>query len=214
MPQVNYHARCYHLSPLSALNVMYNVSKTQVTKASRLSACPECLSLYCDYNTVPDFHLYISILLPLSICLSVSPSQGPKALWKGMGSTFVVQGVTLGTEGIISECTPLPRRVISGSFSPCCSDLLIHLSPQESPPCFKVMVIWCWVKRKPASQTESFVHETLNFTLQHQTAIKKKKKKKSYCFHVVGFDCLLGALDEHNTFFFFSFSTEYSGLQV
>lgn len=35
--------------------------------------------------------------------------QGPKALWKGMGSTFVVQGVTLGTEGIISECTPLPR---------------------------------------------------------------------------------------------------------
>ncbi|KAM9440748.1 mitochondrial outer membrane protein SLC25A46 [Clarias gariepinus] len=63
--QVNYQARCYHLSPLSALNVMYNVSK----------------------------------------------SQGPKALWKGMGSTFVVQGVTLGTEGIISECTPLPREL-------------------------------------------------------------------------------------------------------
>ncbi|XP_053474378.1 mitochondrial outer membrane protein SLC25A46 isoform X2 [Ictalurus furcatus] len=63
--QVNYHARCYHLSPLTALNVMYNVSKT----------------------------------------------QGPKALWKGMGSTFVVQGVTLGTEGIISECTPLPREL-------------------------------------------------------------------------------------------------------
>ncbi|GAA6085870.1 mitochondrial outer membrane protein SLC25A46 [Tachysurus ichikawai] len=63
--QVNYQARCYHLSPLTALNVMYNVSK----------------------------------------------SQGPKALWKGMGSTFVVQGVTLGTEGIISECTPLPREL-------------------------------------------------------------------------------------------------------
>lgn len=63
--QVNYHARCYHLSPMSALSVMYNVTKT----------------------------------------------QGPKALWKGMGSTFVVQGVTLGTEGIISECTPLPREL-------------------------------------------------------------------------------------------------------
>ncbi|XP_056314380.1 mitochondrial outer membrane protein SLC25A46 [Danio aesculapii] len=63
--QVNYHARCYHLSPMTAISVMYNVTKT----------------------------------------------QGPKALWKGMGSTFVVQGVTLGTEGIISECTPLPREL-------------------------------------------------------------------------------------------------------
>ncbi|XP_066567687.1 mitochondrial outer membrane protein SLC25A46 [Amia ocellicauda] len=63
--QVNYHARSYHLSPFTAISVMYNVTKT----------------------------------------------QGPKALWKGMGSTFVVQGVTLGTEGIISECTPLPREL-------------------------------------------------------------------------------------------------------
>jgi len=36
-------------------------------------------------------------------------TQGPRALWKGMGSTFIVQGITLGTEGIISEFTPLPR---------------------------------------------------------------------------------------------------------
>ncbi|XP_015193437.1 mitochondrial outer membrane protein SLC25A46 [Lepisosteus oculatus] len=63
--QVNYHAKCYHLSPFTAISVMYNVTKT----------------------------------------------QGPKALWKGMGSTFVVQGVTLGAEGIISECTPLPREL-------------------------------------------------------------------------------------------------------
>ncbi|KAJ8385507.1 hypothetical protein AAFF_G00185430 [Aldrovandia affinis] len=63
--QVNYHARNYHLSPFTAVSVMYSVTKT----------------------------------------------QGPKALWKGMGSTFVVQGVTLGTEGLISECTPLPREL-------------------------------------------------------------------------------------------------------
>ncbi|KAG5834351.1 hypothetical protein ANANG_G00260610 [Anguilla anguilla] len=63
--QVNYHARNYHLSPFTAISVMYNVTKT----------------------------------------------QGPKALWKGMGSTFVVQGVTLGTEGLISECSPLPREL-------------------------------------------------------------------------------------------------------
>uniref|UniRef100_A0A8C3YBR1 Mitochondrial outer membrane protein SLC25A46 n=1 Tax=Catagonus wagneri TaxID=51154 RepID=A0A8C3YBR1_9CETA len=37
--------------------------------------------------------------------------QGPRALWKGMGSTFIVQGVTLGAEGIISEFTPLPREI-------------------------------------------------------------------------------------------------------
>ncbi|KAK1787951.1 hypothetical protein P4O66_016427 [Electrophorus voltai] len=76
--QVNYHARFYHLSPLTALGVMYNITK----------------------------------------------SQGPKALWKGMGSTFVIQGVTLGTEGIISECTPLPRE-LSHKWNP--KQILGHL---------------------------------------------------------------------------------------
>ncbi|XP_040277546.1 solute carrier family 25 member 46 [Bufo bufo] len=63
--QVNYHARNYHLSPFSIVNIMYSFTKT----------------------------------------------QGPKALWKGMGSTFIVQGITLGAEGIISEFTPLPREL-------------------------------------------------------------------------------------------------------
>ncbi|KAM8777998.1 mitochondrial outer membrane protein SLC25A46 [Rhynchonycteris naso] len=63
--QVNYHARHYHLTPFTVINIMYSVNKT----------------------------------------------QGPRALWKGMGSTFIVQGITLGAEGIISEFTPLPREV-------------------------------------------------------------------------------------------------------
>ncbi|KAM3873999.1 mitochondrial outer membrane protein SLC25A46 [Diretmus argenteus] len=63
--QVNYHARCYHLSPFTAVTVMYSITK----------------------------------------------AQGPKVLWKGMGSTFIVQGITLGAEGIISEFTPLPREL-------------------------------------------------------------------------------------------------------
>lgn len=63
--QVNYHARCYHLTPFSAVSVMYSISK----------------------------------------------AQGVRALWKGMGSTFIVHGVTLGAEGIISEFTPLPREL-------------------------------------------------------------------------------------------------------
>uniref|UniRef100_A0A8C9PAU0 Mitochondrial outer membrane protein SLC25A46 n=1 Tax=Spermophilus dauricus TaxID=99837 RepID=A0A8C9PAU0_SPEDA len=50
--QVNYHARHYHLTPFTIINIMYSFNKT----------------------------------------------QGPRALWKGMG-----------TEGIISEFTPLPR---------------------------------------------------------------------------------------------------------
>ncbi|XP_071782505.1 mitochondrial outer membrane protein SLC25A46 [Centroberyx gerrardi] len=63
--QVNYHAQCFHLSPFSAVAVMYAIAK----------------------------------------------AQGPKALWKGMGSTFIVQGISLGAEGIISEFTPLPREL-------------------------------------------------------------------------------------------------------
>ncbi|XP_040012892.1 solute carrier family 25 member 46 [Xiphias gladius] len=63
--QVNYHARCYHLTPFSAVAIMYTITK----------------------------------------------AQGPKALWKGMGSTFIVHGITLGAEGIISEFTPLPREL-------------------------------------------------------------------------------------------------------
>ncbi|XP_023652892.1 mitochondrial outer membrane protein SLC25A46 [Paramormyrops kingsleyae] len=76
--QVNYHAKTFHLSPFTAVGVMYNITKT----------------------------------------------QGPKALWKGMGSTFVVQGVTLGAEGIISECTPLPRE-LSHKWNP--KQVLGHL---------------------------------------------------------------------------------------
>ncbi|XP_059825496.1 mitochondrial outer membrane protein SLC25A46 isoform X2 [Hypanus sabinus] len=69
--QVNYHAKNYHLTPFTVVNIMYHFSKT----------------------------------------------QGIKGLWKGMGSTFIVQGIALGTEGIISEFTPLPREV-SHKWSP------------------------------------------------------------------------------------------------
>ncbi|KAJ3605511.1 hypothetical protein NHX12_027557 [Muraenolepis orangiensis] len=63
--QINYHARCQHLSPFTVVTVMYHVAKI----------------------------------------------QGPKALWKGMGSTFIVQGISLGAEGLLSECLGLPREL-------------------------------------------------------------------------------------------------------
>ncbi|TKS65298.1 Solute carrier family 25 member 46 [Collichthys lucidus] len=76
--QVNYHARCYHLTPFSAVTVMYSITK----------------------------------------------AQGLKSLWKGMGSTFIVHGVTLGAEGIISEVTPLPRLTAVVALPFYCASLI------------------------------------------------------------------------------------------
>nr|XP_060611857.1 mitochondrial outer membrane protein SLC25A46-like [Anolis sagrei ordinatus] len=53
----------------------------------------------------------------INIMYSINKTQGRRALWKGMGSTFIVQGITLGEEGIISEFTPLPRE-LSYKWSP------------------------------------------------------------------------------------------------
>uniref|UniRef100_A0A2K5J2V6 Mitochondrial outer membrane protein SLC25A46 n=1 Tax=Colobus angolensis palliatus TaxID=336983 RepID=A0A2K5J2V6_COLAP len=54
-------------------------------------------------------HYHLTPFTVINIMYSFNKIQGPRALWKGMGSTFIVQGVTLGAEGIISEFTPLPR---------------------------------------------------------------------------------------------------------
>uniref|UniRef100_A0A2K6KZA6 Mitochondrial outer membrane protein SLC25A46 n=1 Tax=Rhinopithecus bieti TaxID=61621 RepID=A0A2K6KZA6_RHIBE len=54
-------------------------------------------------------HYHLTPFTVINIMYSFNKTQGPRALWKGMGSTFIVQGVTLGAEGIISEFTPLPR---------------------------------------------------------------------------------------------------------
>uniref|UniRef100_A0A4X1TZK9 Mitochondrial outer membrane protein SLC25A46 n=1 Tax=Sus scrofa TaxID=9823 RepID=A0A4X1TZK9_PIG len=50
-------------------------------------------------------------VMGIKLLFIFNKTQGPRALWKGMGSTFIVQGVTLGAEGIISEFTPLPREI-------------------------------------------------------------------------------------------------------
>ncbi|XP_054445957.1 mitochondrial outer membrane protein SLC25A46 isoform X2 [Pteronotus mesoamericanus] len=56
-------------------------------------------------------HYHLTPFTVINIMYSFNKTQGPRALWKGMGSTFIVQGITLGAEGIISEFTPLPREV-------------------------------------------------------------------------------------------------------
>ncbi|XP_028660658.2 mitochondrial outer membrane protein SLC25A46 [Erpetoichthys calabaricus] len=61
-----------------------------------------------------NYHAKNYHLSPFSVIVvmyNVTKAQGPRALWKGMGSTFIVQGITLGAEGIVSECSPLPREL-------------------------------------------------------------------------------------------------------
>nr|CAJ81828.1 novel protein containing three mitochondrial carrier protein domains [Xenopus tropicalis] len=47
----------------------------------------------------------------VNIMYSFTKTQGFRALWKGMGSTFIVQGISLGAEGMLSEFTHLPREL-------------------------------------------------------------------------------------------------------
>ncbi|KAF7642687.1 hypothetical protein LDENG_00253010 [Lucifuga dentata] len=61
-----------------------------------------------------NYHAHSYHLTPFSavaVMCSITKAQGVKSLWKGMGSTFIVHGITLGAEGIISEFTPLPREL-------------------------------------------------------------------------------------------------------
>lgn len=96
--QVNYHARCYHLSPFTALNVMYNVSKTQVTKvlSNNISLCHLVLLLAftCNMN-LWNLDLYSLLVnnctrdlkseVRLRLDLSLAFSLGSKGVMEGDG---------------------------------------------------------------------------------------------------------------------------------
>ncbi|NP_001088052.1 solute carrier family 25 member 46-B [Xenopus laevis] len=61
-----------------------------------------------------NYHAQNYQLSPFSIVnimYNFTKTQGPRALWKGMGSTFIVQGISLGAEGMLSEFTHLPREL-------------------------------------------------------------------------------------------------------
>ncbi|XP_048187252.1 mitochondrial outer membrane protein SLC25A46 isoform X2 [Perognathus longimembris pacificus] len=64
----------------------------------------------CQVNYHAD-HYHLTPFTIVNIMYNFNKTQGPRSLWKGMGSTFIVQGVTLGAEGIISEFTSLPREI-------------------------------------------------------------------------------------------------------
>ncbi|XP_012875887.1 PREDICTED: solute carrier family 25 member 46 [Dipodomys ordii] len=64
----------------------------------------------CQVNYHAD-HYHLTPFTIVNIMYNFNKTQGPRSLWKGMGSTFIVQGVTLGAEGLISEFTSLPREI-------------------------------------------------------------------------------------------------------
>ncbi|KAM4875029.1 LOW QUALITY PROTEIN: mitochondrial outer membrane protein SLC25A46 [Thomomys bottae] len=64
----------------------------------------------CQVNYHAD-HYHLTPFTIINIMYNFNKTQGPRSLWKGMGSTFIVQGVTLGAEGLISEFTSLPREI-------------------------------------------------------------------------------------------------------
>ncbi|XP_072050515.1 mitochondrial outer membrane protein SLC25A46-like isoform X2 [Amphiura filiformis] len=47
----------------------------------------------------------------VQVIVNLQRHQGSFTMWKGIGSSFVVQGLTLGTEAVISEVTPLCKEV-------------------------------------------------------------------------------------------------------
>ncbi|XP_071795225.1 mitochondrial outer membrane protein SLC25A46-like [Asterias amurensis] len=61
-----------------------------------------------------NYHAYRYHVQPFSVVqviINLQRNQGVATMWKGLGSAFVVQGIGLGSETIISEVTPLAKEI-------------------------------------------------------------------------------------------------------
>ncbi|XP_052100503.1 mitochondrial outer membrane protein SLC25A46-like [Mytilus californianus] len=61
------------------------------------------------HHTATWYHLTPFTLLP--VMYKLQQQQGMSALWKGISSAFVCQGVQMVSETVISEITPLPKEI-------------------------------------------------------------------------------------------------------
>ncbi|XP_072166850.1 mitochondrial outer membrane protein SLC25A46-like [Diadema setosum] len=59
------------------------------------------------------YHIHPFSVIPVIVTLQ--RQHGFFTMWKGIGSAFMVQGIGLGSESLISEFTPFPREVHSYS---------------------------------------------------------------------------------------------------
>lgn len=65
------------------------------------------------HNCSQRFHLLPVSLLP--VIWRLNQSQGLTTLWKGLGSVFLVRGMSLAVEDVISKFTPWPKEFKSHS---------------------------------------------------------------------------------------------------
>uniref|UniRef100_A0A1B6DH59 Solute carrier family 25 member 46 n=1 Tax=Clastoptera arizonana TaxID=38151 RepID=A0A1B6DH59_9HEMI len=69
-------------------------------------------------------HLFPFSLLP--VIYHISKRQGIAKLWKGLGSTLVVRGMTLAIEDCITKFTPWPKEINrKSSWKSCCQHVLL-----------------------------------------------------------------------------------------
>ncbi|KAF5281097.1 hypothetical protein FQA39_LY17890 [Lamprigera yunnana] len=65
------------------------------------------------HNNSKCFHIFPTTLVPV-IC-HLHAHQGLAMLWKGLGSTLILRGMTLGVEDVISKITPWPKEISRNS---------------------------------------------------------------------------------------------------
>ncbi|XP_014790187.1 mitochondrial outer membrane protein SLC25A46 [Octopus bimaculoides] len=114
---VNYYAAAQPPSPRQTDIVRFTGMAVGISSlfAEKLLSHP-CIVLrrQCQvhYNA-KSYHLTPFTLF--QIIVNLQQKQGSSALWKGVGSMFVVKGLLLGTETIIDETTWLPKEISAHS---------------------------------------------------------------------------------------------------
>ncbi|CAI9731277.1 Hypothetical predicted protein [Octopus vulgaris] len=114
---VNYYAASQPPSPRQTDIVRFTGMAVGISSlfAEKLLSHP-CIVLrrQCQvhYNA-KSYHL--TPLTLFQIIVNLQQKQGSSALWKGVGSMFVVKGLLLGTETIIDETTWLPKEISAHS---------------------------------------------------------------------------------------------------
>jgi len=61
------------------------------------------------HRAATRYHFTPFTLIP--VCINLQRTQGISTMWKGLGGVFILRGITLGVEDLLSKFTPLPKEV-------------------------------------------------------------------------------------------------------
>lgn len=61
------------------------------------------------HNNSHRYHMVPITLFP--VVYNIQRRQGITTLWKGIGSSFLIRGMSLGVEDLISKVTPWPKEL-------------------------------------------------------------------------------------------------------